>query len=467
MSRSRHEAHAHPNGIPRGWRAAVLTHRVSRGWRAGALAVCVVTAAAVGSPGVLAQEAARPTELTVAGIPVVRLPVEANDVIAVRLYLKGGSSNATAELAGIENFIAAASRRGTERYSRDEFAALTASTGTAIFHEAFHDYTAFNLQAVAEHWDAAWDLFTESVLRPTFPEAEVELVRGQLLNQLRGRMDNPDAYLALLANELLYEGHPYALDPIGGVESVERITAGDLRRWHAERLAKENLVLVVVGNVEEEDLVAKIREAFGGLPATGGTFRPAPPLAAGEADLEVVERELPTNYIRGQFEAPDPGHPDYPAVRIALDVLSNRLFEEVRTKRNLTYAVQAGLSQRIANYGILYVTAVQPDTTLKVILSEVERLKNEPLSADRLAESVNVFLTTTWLQQETNMGRAGALGTYEVVGGGWENAESFDERVRAVTPADIQRVAREYLNDVHFAVIGNPAAIDRVLFTSY
>lgn len=65
------------------------------------------------------------------------------------------------------------------------------------------------------------------------------------------------------------------------------------------------------------------------------------------------------------------------------------------------------------------------------------------------------------------MGRAGALGTYEVVGGGWENAESFDERVRAVTPADIQRVAREYLNDVHFAVIGNPAAIDRVLFTSY
>jgi zinc protease len=406
-------------------------------------------------------------ERVVAGIPVVHLPIQANDVVAVRLYLKGGSANLTPERAGVENFIALASRRGTERYTRDEFAALAAATGTAIGHEAFPDYTSFNLQAIREHWDAAWDLFTESVRRPTFPEAEVELVRGQILNQLRGRMDNPDAYLALLANDLLYEGHPYALDPLGSIATVEAMTTDDLRQWHAERLTKENLLLVVVGNVSESDLAGKIEDAFGGLPSTGGSARPVPPLAADAPALEITERELPTNYVRGQFAAPDPGHGDYPAIRIALDILSNRLFEEVRTKRNLSYAVQAGLSQRLANYGILYVTAVQPDTTLQVMLAEVERMKTESISPERLAQSVNVFLTTYWLQQETNMGRAGALGTYEIVGGGWQNAESFADRVRAVTSADIQRVAREYLRNMHFAVIGDPSAIDRALFTSY
>ena len=144
-----------------------------------------------------------------------------------------------------------------------------------------------------------------------------------------------------------------------------------------------------------------------------------------------------------------------------------RLFEEVRTKRNLSYAVQAGLSQRRTNYGLLYVTAVQPDTTLKVMLAEVEKLKNEPITAQRLAATVNGFLTEYWLAQETNMGQATTLGTYELVGGGWENAETFTDRVRAVTPADIQRVAREYLKNVNFAVIGNPSAINGQLFTSY
>jgi zinc protease len=443
------------------WRAAARAT-----WTASLVALPLASAPA---PAGAQRAEARPEvrELTAAGIPVVHLPIEANDVIAVRLYLKGGSANLTPERAGIENFIALASRRGTERYSRDEFAALAAATGTAIGHEAFPDYTSFNLQAIREHWDAAWDLFAQSVRRPTFPEAEVELVRGQILNQLRGRADNPDAYLAVLANEVLYAGHPYALDPLGTVATVEGMTAEDLRRWHAERLTKENLLIVVVGNVSEGDLADKIEDAFGALPAAGGAARPVPPLTADAPELQVTERELPTNYIRGQFAAPDPGHSDYPAIRIALDILSNRLFEEVRTKRNLSYAVQAGLSQRLANYGILYVTAVEPDTTLKVMLAEVERMKAEPISPERLAQSVNVFLTTYWLGQETNMGRAGSLGTYELVGGGWQNAENFHDRVRAVTPGDIQRVAREYLKNLHFAVIGDPAAIDRALFTSY
>jgi predicted Zn-dependent peptidase len=153
-------------------------------------------------------------------------------------------------------------------------------------------------------------------------------------------------------------------------------------------------------------------------------------------------------------------------MQVALDILSDRLFEEVRTKRNLSYAVFAGLSQRRANYGLLYVTAVQPDTTLGVMLHEVERLKTEPITSERLAENVNIFLTQYWLAQETNMGQAGTLGTFEIVGGGWEKAADFVRGVREVTPADIQRVSEAYLKDIHFVVIGDPGRIDDTLFTS-
>lgn len=413
-----------------------------------------------------AQQPAEVTEFTVAGIPVIYKPIRANDVIAVRLYIEGGSANLTAENAGIENLMTAAATHGTEKYSRDEFAARSSATGTAIGATANPDYTFLSLQAVNEHWDEAWDLFEQAALHPTFPDEEVALVRDQIVNQLKGRLDNPDAYLALLANEQFYAGHPYAVDPLGTVEAVEAMTAEDLRAWHAQRMAKENLLLVVVGNVQRDDLERKIEAAFGALPETGGAANPIPEVAPSAAAVEVTERELPTNYIRGQFVSPDPGDPDFPAMQVATDILSDRLFEEVRTKRNLSYAVFAGLSQRRANYGLVYVTAVQPDTTLAVMLHEVERMKTEPISDERLAENVNVFLTQYWLAQETNMGQAGTLGVFELVGGGWENAAEFVEGVRRVTPADIQRVAETYMKDFHFVVIGNPSTIDDELFTS-
>jgi zinc protease len=432
----------------------------------GAGAVAMLTAGLVTASAAHAQTT-QVTELQVGGIPVVFKPIQGNEVIAVRLYLKGGSANLTPDKSGIENFLTIAARRGTAKYSRDQFAAQSAATGTAIGSEVNPDYTVVSLQAIREHWDTAWDLFAQAARFPTFPDSEVELVRGQLLNQLQGRMDNPDAYLPVLANDLLYAGHPYQQDPVGTLESIRAITAADLRRWHAERMSRENLLIVVVGNVSRDDLTRKIQATFGDLPATGGAARPIPALPRPTAEVRVTERELPTNYIRGQFVTPDPGHRDYAAMRVGLDILADRLFEEVRTKRNLSYAVSAGLSQRRSNYGLLYVTAVDPGTTIRVMLDEVDRLKNEPISAERLAENVNTFLTGYWLGQETNMGQATTLGTFELVAGGWEAADAFTQRVRAVTPADIQRVAREYMRNVRFAVIGNPASIDRTLFTSY
>lgn len=416
-------------------------------------------------PCLVAQEVAV-GEGTVEGIPVIHKPIAGNEVIAVRLYVKGGSGALSPDLAGIERFVGDVATHGTERFSKEEFAARAAATGTEIGGEALYDFSVVTLQSVAEYWDEAWELFTQAVLHPTFPPEEVELVREQILNQLRGREDDPDQYLALLANDLLYAGHPYANDPLGTVEAIEKVSRDDLIAWHGSRLTKENLLFVVVGNVPWSDLETKIADAFGDIAPGGEGAEELAPNVPGPADLTTVERDLPTNYVRGHFAAPSPGESDYAALRVGIDILSDRLFEEIRTKRNLTYAVFSGLSQRQANYGLLYVTAVEPDTTLKVMFSEVERLKREPITEERLGESVTVFVTQYWMGQETNMGQAAALGTFELVGGGWERADEFVDRVRAVRPEDIQRVAERYLRDIHFAVLGDPNEIDRDLFTS-
>jgi zinc protease len=414
-----------------------------------------------------AQQAVTPTKFYASGIPVILKPVNANDVVAVRLYIRGGSGNLNASNAGIESLMLEAATHGTTKYDKDTFNERLTETGTTITSDAGFDYSVLALQGVRQHWDEAWDLFTEAALKPTFPATEVELVRAQLVDELKRIPDDPDTYLSYLADSSLYLGHPYAVRPKGTPASVATITRDALANWHRQRFTKENLLVVVVGNVSRADLTRKIESTLGKLPASGGAAIPARRLAGITPDVLVVKRELPTNYITGFFAAPPPSDPDYAALRVATDVLSDRLFEEVRTKRNLTYAVSAGLSSRAANRGSLYVTATEPDTTIKVIFSEVRRLQREPLPASTLAENVNTFITEFWISQQSNMGQAQQLGFFELLGGGWENLSRFVNAVRQVRPADVQRVATRYMQHARFAVIGDPGKIDRALLISF
>ena len=408
----------------------------------------------------------RPVEFVAGGVQVIHKPVTANDVVAVRLYLKGGSAAHTPATAGTEGVMGQMLTRGTERYSRQEFAARATATGTRIGSETTYDFTAITAQAVRQNWEEAWDLFTQAVLHPTFPAEELTQVKSQTLNMLRQRRDNPDQLLNLLGDSVAYAGTALAVDPVGTVASVEALTRDDLQRRYRERMTRANLLLVVVGNIPRADLERKVAAAFASLPAQGG----APPAtvtpAAARAEVTVVSQALPTNYIGGMFRTPSLSSDDYAAARLALFILHNRLFEEVRTKRNLSYAVAAQIFSRSINLGRLYVTAVSPDTTLRVMLEQVTRLQREPVSTEEVQENRNVLITSYWTGQLTNMGQASQLGLWELLGGGWENQEAFVDRLQRVTPADVQRVAQRYLRDARFVVIGDPARIDRALFGS-
>jgi zinc protease len=126
----------------------------------------------------------------------------------------------------------------------------------------------------------------------------------------------------------------------------------------------------------------------------------------------------------------------------------------------------AGLSSRLANYGLLYVTSVEPDSAVAVMLAEVRKLKETPVESDALEQAVNVFVTRYYMGLETNADQAAQLGRYELLGGGWEEADDFVDEVRKVTPEDVQRVMRRYVSGIHFAVLGDPSRVDRALFTS-
>jgi zinc protease len=399
-----------------------------------------------------------------AGIPILLRRNRAHEVVALRLYARGGSTCIDVSRAGADLFYARTARRGTRGFPKEILNAELARMGSDIGCHADEDLTVFHLRCLRRHFENSWKLFVDILRHPLLESNETELVRRQMLLGIRQRQDDPDGRLGDLAREQVFAAHPYAPHPEGTEDSVGSLTAEHLRQHAQARLQRANLLLVVVGDLEAPEVESRVRKDLGDLPAGHGPLPGPPPFQFSRSTLRTEARTLPTNYILGQFAAPSLADPEHAAAMMALSVLRDRLFEEVRTKRNLSYAPGAGLGSHAANLGWVYVTAVDPATTMRVIRDEMRRLCEEPMEAKELRDKVQVYITRYHLQNETHQAQAGFLARYELLGGGWERTREFVARLEALTPHDLQRSARSMLSHLQYAYLGDPSRASEEIF---
>jgi predicted Zn-dependent peptidase len=315
------------------------------------------------------------------------------------------------------------------------------------------------------NFDRSWEIFTDVALRPAFTPEDVERVRNRIVLSISDDADTPDSYMQVLQARVAYAGHPYLNDPNGTAEAVSRLTVADLRTYHKQMMETSRLLLVVVGDLDPQLLRQRIAASFGKLPR--GDYRPTPlpELSFPVSTVQVTARDLPTNYVQGVFAAPGLATPDIYPMRVASSILQNRLFVEIRAKRNLSYAPESFLWSQGSNLGGISVSSTDANQSVRITLDEIARLQRESISQDELKGTVQQYLTRYYLGQETNAAQAGELAQSEILGGGWRNSTVFMEKVSAVTPADVQRVAQKYMHNIRFVVLGNPKSVDTKIFT--
>lgn len=396
------------------------------------------------------------TQFEVDGLRIILRRNTATDVIAANLFLLGGVQQLTPATQGIETFLLAASERGTKRYPKDALRIATNKTGSVISIEPEDDWTVFGLHATRATFDSSWSIFADRVMSPTLDSADVELVRAQLLASASQQRLHPDAELRIVADSLMFAGHPYALSTEGTERSLGSIKLGALRNYLATQMVKSRMLLVVVGNVERSRLETLVRGTLGGLPAGSYHWTPPPAIQADHRALVVEPQQLPTNYIMGYYVGPPASSADYNALRIATAVLSGRFFTEIRSKRNLSYAVDAPFVERAVATGGVYVTTVAPDQTLHLMRDEIDELQNELVDPAGLRRLVLQFITDYFLKNETNADQANFLARAALYEGDYREANRFVDDLRRVRPEDVRRVAREYMRNFRFVYIGDP-----------
>lgn len=410
--------------------------------------------------------AALVTEFDVNGLKVLVKRRAGSQTVAGGLFLRGGSRNITAEDAGIESLMLDVASEASVNYPRQRMRTELSRMGTVIGSSENYDYSLLSFTSTRPNFDRSWEIFTDVALRPAFTKEDFDLVKSRQLSALRDDSDDPDTYLQRLQERVAYAGHPYLNRPQGTVESVSRLTLEDLRRYHQQTMETSRLLLVIVGDLDAVQLRQRITASFGKLPRGKYRSEPVPQLSFTAATVEVTQRGLPTNYVQGLFAAPPLTATDIYPTQVASSILRDRVFEEVRVKRNLSYAPSAFLGSQAANIGGIYVSAVDANQAVSVMLNEIRRLQTQPIDQMDITGVVSQYLTSYYLGQETNAAQAGNLAEYELIGGGWRNSFDTIMRLRAVTPADVQRVAQKYMRNIRFVVLGDPRKIDKSVFTN-
>jgi zinc protease len=163
----------------------------------------------------------------------------------------------------------------------------------------------------------------------------------------------------------------------------------------------------------------------------------------------------------GYYRGPRAGTKEYRALRLASAILTGQLFTEVRSRRNLAYAVEAPFLERAISAGGLYVTTANPERTLDIMRQELAALRSSHVTEEGLERLVQQFITEYFLDNETASAQADFLARAELFGGDYRSAQTFAEDLRSLTPNDVQSAADRYMREIRFVYLGDSTKVPR------
>jgi zinc protease len=295
----------------------------------------------------------------------------------------------------------------------------------------------------------------------------VALVRNQMIERVRERHTSPDGYLSLLSDSVSFNGQPYALQPEGTETSLPGLDSAALAGYARAQIVTSRMLLVVVGNVSRESVEHAVAATLATLPA--GQYVWALPATAPRELVPAVlrERHVATNYVLGVFEGPPASSPDYPAFRVATELLSSRIQQKVRTEHALSYAAFAPFTDRAIATGGIYFTTNLPDRVLPIIKEQVDFVRHLPTELIDMHYFTDAFIFDYLANNSTDNAQADFLARAQLYEGDYRKASDAMEELRRVTTGRVRAAAQHYFSHIQFVYVGDTTKVMRSAFATF
>jgi predicted Zn-dependent peptidase len=372
--------------------------------------------------------------------------------VSLGVWLTRGSRHESLDRSGIAHFVEHMLFKGTGTRSAEDIAQAIDSIGGQLDAFTAKEYASYYIKVLDEHLPTAVDLLSDIVMNPNFAADDLQKEKKVILEEIKMVEDTPDDLVHELFTQHFWEGHALGRPILGSKETVESFTADILRQYFRTAYVAPNLIVSAAGNLEHANVRDLIARAFDKLPTKRAAFEDERPHVVPQ--VIVRSKELEQSHVCLGTNSYPQNHPDRYVSYILNTVLggsmSSRLFQNVREKRGLAYAVFSGLSAYCDAGNITIYAGCANEAVPEVIdlcVEELRGMKQAPVPEPELRRAKDHLKGSLMLSLENTASRMSHLARQEIY---FERHFSLDETlagVERVTPADLARVATDLFSN--------------------
>jgi predicted Zn-dependent peptidase len=400
------------------------------------------------------------------GLRVFSEPLNEATSVSLGVWIRAGSRDERDEVAGITHLMEHMLFKGTPSMNALGIAEAFESIGAQDNAATGEEYTVLYARFLPEHLERALDIMAEMVTQPTL--ADLDREREVIVEEIKMYEDRPDQLADEYLSGLIFHGDPLGRPIIGSAETVRGVDRGTLKSFHDSTYTAPNVFVVASGKLDSAELEHMVEEKLSDKLPVGEPFartaRPTPP----ESRFYYKFKETEQYHVAmGSL-----GIPASSDERFAMSALSNvlgggmssRLFQEVREKRGLAYAVYAyhqGYSDAGAVKMYVGSTTGNVEEAARVIAEQLDRIRDEAVTEEELHRTKEQLKSSTILAMESTAARMTRIGRSVITGSELLTPEEISARIDAVTTEDVKRLANEHLNlnNMYLAAVG-PKELD-------
>ena len=372
--------------------------------------------------------------------------------VSIGVWLARGSRHEPQEQSGIAHFVEHMLFKGTGTRTAEDIAQAIDSVGGQMDAFTAKEYASYYIKVLDEHLPFAVEVLSDIVMNPALSSEDIEREKKVVLEEIKMVEDTPDDLVHELFTENFWANHPLGRPILGTKETVESLSQDGLRKYFQGVYTAPNLIVAAVGNVDHERVRDLISRAFEALPTTTDPITEAPPNVVPRTVIR--NKELEQSHVCLGTVGYRQDHVDryssYVMNTILGGSMSSRLFQNVREKRGLAYAVFSGLSAyRDAGSMTIYAGCANNAVgeLIDVVIAELRRMKDEVLPEAELQRAKDHLKGSLMLNLESTSSRMSHLARQEIYFDRQFGLDETLEGVERVTRDDIQRVARDLFGE--------------------
>jgi predicted Zn-dependent peptidase len=367
--------------------------------------------------------------------------------VSIGVWLARGSRHEPADHAGIAHFVEHMLFKGTPARSAENIAQTIDSIGGHMDAFTAKEYAGYYLKVLDEHLPLALEVLADIVRHPKFAVEDIEREKKVVLEEIKMVEDTPDDLVHELFSEQFWKDHSLGRPILGVAETVSALDQATLRRYFDGTYHAGNLIVSAAGHVTHEQVRALVEQHFGDLPGAADIAVETAPSVV--PHVLIRSKELEQSHVclgaEGYPQAHDERYASYVLNTVLGGSMSSRLFQNVREKRGLAYAVFSGLSAyRDCGAFTVYAGCANEAVTelVDVVVDEIRRIRREPPSDEELRRAKDHLKGSLMLSLESTSSRMSDLAQQEMY---FDHHYGLDETlagVERVTRDDLARVAR-------------------------